>query len=240
VLRAVARDGCTRLEELRPEAPLGLYRAAGPAPGWAQVWMVGSAGGPLGGDDLELMVEVCDGAALAIGSVAASVALAGGAPSRLVVRVTVGSGASLVWAPEPTVVTAGADHRIDVLVEVAAGAYFWWRDELVLGRAGERPGRCTVHQHADLDREPWARHELTIGAPGWDGGAVVGGHGAIGSVLTTSRCGEPRAGASVADLHPAAGGTLTVALAEDRPALDELLPTPPSQRSRHAAPRVDA
>jgi len=240
VLRAEARDGCTVLEELRAAAPLGLYPSPGPAPGWAQVWLVGSAGGPLGGDDLELVVEVGDGAALAVGSVAASVALPGPAPSRLVVRAAVGPGGSLVWAPEPLVVTGRADHAVDVLLEVAGTAHLWWRDELVLGRASEPPGRCTLRQRADLGGGPWARHDLTIGAPGWDGGAVVGGHRAVGSVLRTSACAAPRACAAVADLQPAAGGTLTVALAPDRPTLEDLLPCPPSQRSCDAASRVDA
>jgi len=242
-VRAVGRDGCTVLEELRGEAPLALFPAAGPARGWARVWLVGSAGGPLGGDDVELRIEVEEGAALAIGSVAASVALSGASPSRTMVRARVAEGGSLVWAPEPLVVSSGADHHVDIDLVVAAGAFVWWRDELVLGRAGERPGACAVAQRADLGGAPWARHDLVIGAPGWDGGAVVGASRAVGSVLTTRRHdgGPRRAGA--ADLLLDAGGTLTVALASDHPSLDALLPVPefPAlQRSLHAASRLHA
>jgi urease accessory protein len=237
-VRVVARDGRTVFDGLRGEAPLALYPADGPHPGWARVWLVGSAGGPLGGDDLELCLEVADGAALAVGTVAASVVLSGA--SRVAVRATVAAGGALVWSPEPLVVTSGADHVVDISLDVAAGGYVWWRDALVLGRAGERPGRCTVRQRAELDGCPWVRHDLAIGAPGWDGGAVVGDHRAIGSVLTTR---PPPVPARPIDLAPDAGGTLTVALAPDCPALDALLPLPEFpvlQRSHHAASRLDA
>ncbi len=242
-VRAVARGGCTVLEELRREAPVGVFAAEGPAPGWARVWLVGSAGGPLGGDDVELDVEVGEGAALVVGSVAASVALAGATPSRLVVRATVAPGASLVWAPEPLVVTSGADHHLDVVLDVTSPGYVWWRDELVLGRTGEPPGRCTVRQGAELDGSPWVRNELAIGGPGWDAGAVIGANRAVGSVLTTAV--EPAGSLAgvAAHLHPQAGGTLVLALAPERMGVDELLPVPdlPAlQRSPDAAPRVHA
>jgi urease accessory protein len=233
--------------------------------------MVGSAGGPLGGDDVELRIEVEDGAKLAVGSVAASVALSGASPSLTSVHVVVGSEASLVWAPEPLIVTGRADHRVDVHLTAAPDSWLWWRDELVLGRAGERPGRCTLSYHADLGGRPWVRQQLAIGAPAWDAAAVVGSAKVVGSVLATGNRldpGRPRPAAMdprhppavdpgcvapgrtegrVAELRPAAGGTITLALAGDRVALDELLPRcplpaslsrsplPPGQRSHHVA-----
>jgi urease accessory protein len=203
-----------------------------------------------------LEIEVGAGAALAVGSVAASVALSGETPSRLRVRAVVEPRGSLVWAPAPLVVTAGADHRVDVVLEVSGCAQLWWRDELVLGRAGEPAGRCVLHHHADRGGLPWARHELAIGGPGWDAGAVVGCHRALGSVLTTddavARVGPaptdaaavahvgsplttdavarvwpaPTDAAIVAHLRPEAGGTFILALAADRLSIDEQLPVP--------------
>jgi urease accessory protein len=255
-LLAVASGGATGLAVLRGEAPIGLFPGAAPAPGWAQVWMVGSAGGPLGGDDVELRIEVEDGAALAVGSVAASVALSGTSPSFTRVHVVIGSEASLVWAPEPLIVTGRADHRVDVHLTAAPDSRLWWRDELVLGRAGERPARCVLSYHADLGGRPWVRQQLAIGAPAWDAAAVVGGAKVVGSVLATDPRSEPGghahaagpagpagrpalvASGRVAELHPAAGGTLTLALAADRVALHELLPRSPlpsGQRSHHVA-----
>jgi urease accessory protein len=255
-LRAVAGGRATVLAVLRGEAPIGLFPGADPAPGWAQVWMVGSAGGPLGGDDVELRIEVEDGAALAVGSVAASVALSGTSPSFTRVHVVIGSEASLVWAPEPLIVTGRADHRVDVHLTAAPDSRLWWRDELVLGRAGERPARCVLSYHADLGGRPWVRQQLAIGAPAWDAAAVVGGAKVVGSVLATDPRSEPGghapaaspvgpvgrsavvASGRVAELHPAAGGTLTLALAADCVTLDELLPRSPlpsGQRSHHVA-----
>jgi urease accessory protein len=253
----VAGGGDTVLAVLRGEAPIGLFPGTVPAPGWAQIWMVGSAGGPLGGDDVELRIEVEDGAALAVGSVAASVALSGASPSLTSVRIVVGSEASLVWAPEPLIVTGRADHRVDVHVTAARDSRLWWRDEVVLGRTAERPARCTLSYHADLGGRPWVRQQLAVGAPGWDGPAVVGGAKVVGSVLATDPRSEPDATSAdrpavvasgrAAELRPAAGGTLTLALAADRVTLDELLPRcpfpaahprstlPSGQRSHHVA-----
>jgi urease accessory protein len=229
---AVAGPRGTVLDELRGEAPIGLFPGPCATPGWAQVWLVGSAGGPLGGDDVELQIDVGAGASLAIGSVAASLVLAGAAPSTTRVRVVVRPGGRLAWTPEPLIVTGRADHRVDVHVDAAADARVWWRDELVLGRAGEQPGRCTVVHAAELGGVPWLRHEFGVGAPGWNGAAVVGEFRFVGSLLTT----EDTAGVDplaldakghAAELQLEAGGSITVALASDRMTLDRLLPARP-------------
>ncbi len=64
-------NGITRLPVLSSQAPLVLRRTP------AAVYLVGGAAGPLGGDDLTLMIEVGDGATLRISTAAASVALPG-------------------------------------------------------------------------------------------------------------------------------------------------------------------
>ncbi len=248
LVRAVVRRGRTVLDELRSEAPLGLFPGLDPDAGSAQVWLVGSAGGPLGGDDIELAVEVGEDADLVVGSVAASLALAGTAPSIVRVRVVIGPRARLTWTPEPLIVTGRADHRVEVHIDAAADAHVWWRDELVLGRGDEQTGRCTLTLRADLGGVPWLRHEVAVGTPGWDGGAVLGPHRRIGSVLTTEDVADPPVppdatrpsgggstarsspdvGGSAARLSLEAGGSLTVALAPDRRALDGLLPIRPA------------
>ena len=237
-VRAVAgRDG-TVFEVLRAEAPLGLFPARCAEPGWARLWLVGTAGGPLGGDDVELRVEVGTGAALCVASVAASVALGGPAPSLLRVSVLVEPGGRLTWAPEPLVVTAHADHRVEVDLEAGTEARVWWRDELVLGRHGERPGRCVVAVRAALGGLPWLRHDLAVGPPGWDAGAVVGAYRVAGSILTNHDDGGGGPGTAqvgqAARLPLEAGGAFTVALAPDRPTLARLLPPVPVPRSPHA------
>jgi urease accessory protein len=236
-VRAVAGRHCTVLADLRSEAPLGLFLGRSETPAWTQVWMVGSAGGPLGGDDVELRIDVGPGAALAVGSVAASVALAGSAPSATKIRVIVEPGGRLVWTPEPLIVTGRANHRVEVVIDAAADAHVWWRDELVLGRSGERPGRCTVALATELGGVPWLRHELAVGAPGWDGAAVVGAYRIVGSVLTTDDTVDAPAdlpAGEAAKLQLEAGGSLTLAMAPDRRTLDRLLPTGPAPDPRRS------
>jgi urease accessory protein len=151
------------------------------------VHLVGGAAGPLGGDDLRLDIEVGPGAMLCLRTVAASIALPGrrGDESRLEIHATVEDGGWLTWLPEPLIAAAGCRHRTTSTVELAAGAGLVWRDELVCGRHGEQPGDARLSIAVQLDGRSIYRHELAVGpsAPGWSGAAVLGGAGAVGSVL---------------------------------------------------------
>ncbi|MFC8850494.1 MULTISPECIES: urease accessory protein UreD [unclassified Micromonospora] len=194
--------GGTRLTELRGESPL-LLRSTAAEGGLATVYVVGGAAGPLGGDDLLLEVEVGPGAALRVGSVAASVALPGrpGAASRMRVHAVVQAGATLHWVPEQLVAAAGCDHIAEARVELAAGARLTWRDELICGRYGESPGDAVVRTSVDHDGRPLLRQSMAVGpsAPGWAGPAVLGGASATGSLLLV----EPDAPAGPGALAPA-------------------------------------
>ncbi len=178
--------GELRLPVQRSQAPLVLRRTAD------AVYLVSGAAGPLGGDRLELRVEVRPGARLRLRTVAAAVALPGRyrQESRLTVTATVGPGARLEYLPEPTVVADGAWHRTDVRVDLAEDAALVLRDEILLGRHGERGGACRTRLAVDRDgacgRRPLLRHELDIdGAdPAAGGPAVLAGHRAAGTLLT--------------------------------------------------------
>jgi urease accessory protein len=151
------------------------------------VYLVGGAGGPLGGDDLTIEIDVRPGAELTVRSAAASVALPGHGPgpSRLRVQAEVGAGATLRWMPEPFVAAAGCDHRTEVTVAVGRGGRLVWREELVLGRHREASGSVTSRLQVDFDGRPLLRHELGLGPrhPGAASHAVVGPARAVGSVL---------------------------------------------------------
>ena len=76
------------------------------------LYLMGTAGGPHGGDDLSTEVVVAPGTELTVRSVAATVALPGdGSRSQHRMRVDVGEGATLRWMPEPLVAAAGCHHR---------------------------------------------------------------------------------------------------------------------------------
>jgi urease accessory protein len=177
--------GSLRLPVQRSQAPLVLRRTAD------AVYLVSGAAGPLGGDTLELRIEVRAGATLRLRTVAAAVALPGryGEESRLTVTATVGPGARLEYLPEPTVAADGARHRTEVTVRLAAEATLLLRDEVLLGRHGERGGACRTRLAVDRDGargwRPLLRHELDVS--GTDaaafGPAVLAGHRAAGTLL---------------------------------------------------------
>lgn len=172
--------GGVRLPVLRSAPPISL-RPAG-----AVLYLVASAAGPLGGDEVEVEVEVAPGAALTVTTVAASLALPGrsGAPSSVRVTATIGEGAALRWLPEPLVACHGCDHRASAQVDVAEGATLEWCEELVLGRHRESPGDCRTALRVDVGGRPLLRHELRAGpaTPGWDGPAGLAGARAVGQL----------------------------------------------------------
>jgi urease accessory protein len=233
---AEADRGGTRLVALRGEGPL-LPRRTGPG----TVHLVGGAAGPLGGDRLRIEIEVGPGAELTVRTVAASIALPGrgGAVSRVDVTARVAAGAYLAFLPEPLIAAAGCRHEVTTAVDLEAGAGLLWRDEVVCGRHGEPAGDVTLRASVRLAGRPLYRNDLAIGpsAPGWSGGAVLGGARAHASLLqvnghdgaaTTDAVEPPRLLGPTAALLPLAGPA-TVALVtgpdlrQVRAALDPLL-----------------
>ncbi|MGI5341493.1 urease accessory protein UreD [Streptomyces sp. CA-181903] len=178
--------GGTALPVLSGEAPFALRRTGlrGPV---AHVTLVGAMSAPLGGDRLTLAAAVEPGAALRFTTTAATLALPGrtGAPAAYDIRIIVGDGATLHWLPEPLISAAGSDLRTTTRIELAPTARLLFREEQVLGRAGEPAGRLTARLTVHRAGRPLYDQELAYGpgAPGWDGGAVLGGHRAVGQLL---------------------------------------------------------
>jgi urease accessory protein len=213
-----------RLPRLRSQVPLVLR------PTREAVYLVSAGGGPVGGDVLDLRIEVRAGAALRLRTVAASTALPGvdGAESVLAVHASVAHGGTLEYLPEPMVVANGARHTTDIRVDLAASATLVLRDETILGRHGERGGACCTRLRADYDGRPLLRHDVTVdGADGVSlGPAVLAGHRAYGTVLRAGESGAPVATQAHPDVSvmPLAGpGVLVSALAADSLALRQLL-----------------
>ncbi|WP_240677192.1 urease accessory protein UreD [Actinacidiphila soli] len=178
--------GGTALPLLTGDGPLALRRtrSAGPE---AHVTVVGAMSAPLGGDRLAIEAVVEPGAALRIGTAAATVSLPGrtGEQARYDVRLTVGEDAVLHWLPEPLIAAEGSDLRMTTTVELAPGARLVLREEQILGRSGEHPGRLTTRLTVRLSGRPLLDQELSFGpnAPGWAGPAVLHGHRAAGQLL---------------------------------------------------------
>lgn len=222
VAAAATSDGATRLTQLRSQAPLVLRRTAD------GVSMVAGAGGPLGGDDLHLDIDVAPGASLNLSSVAAMVvqpAHASAKDSRAVSCVTVdaivGADARLRWEPEPTVVTTGARAELRSKLSCAAGASVVWCETLVLGRLDEPGGTIKSTLIADVEDQPALRQTLHIGPEGlagWDGPAGIAAHRVVATVLLLGPAADHVAPAALdgdvpfAVMSLAAGGLLITVL----------------------------
>ncbi|WP_433511051.1 urease accessory protein UreD [Nonomuraea sp. CA-143628] len=173
--------GRTVISGLSSAPPLTL-RQTGPQ----AVHLVSTAAGPLGGDRLELDLDLAPGTSLEVGSVAATLVLPGDGESVMVISAHVGAGATLRFAPQPTVLAAGCAHRLVVRLTLAAGARVFWREEIVFGRYGEAPGRCHARFDATYDGRPLLRQEYTVGDPAIDASpAVYGDARCVGTTLIT-------------------------------------------------------
>lgn len=176
---ALRDDGTTSLPTLGSSPPLRLM----PTPDGVHI--VGAAAAPLNGDRISLDVYVAPGTSLSIRTVAASIAWPGTSPvpSQFTIHARVGRGARLDWLPEPLVPVAGSVHRVSARVELEEDAMLVWREELVLGRHKEAPGELSSALRIDLAGRPVLRQELTIGGRAHSSAAVLGAHGATGSLI---------------------------------------------------------
>ena len=228
IVATLGPDGVTQLDRMSGEPPL-LVRRTNPWAGpMAEVHLVGGAAGPLGGDRLELRIEVGPGAALRVRTVAASIALPGptGERSRVEIHALVAAGGRLEWLPEPLIAATGCDHEVMSTVELANGADLVWRDEIVCGRHGERPGDVRQTTRIRLAGRTLYHHELCVGpgAPGWDGPAVLHTANATGTLVVVdprwsdSGLPPPAVTATTAALMPLEGpAAVAIAVGADAP-----------------------
>ena len=174
----VGLDGRGRsvVSAVRCEAPL-LVRTDGAGDGLTVV-LVGGAAGPLGGDELEFVMRVGDGASVTVRSVAAMLAQPGphGGPSAMRTLIEVGSRATLDWETQPIISVAGSDHHAGTRLLVADGATVRFAEAVLLGRHDEVPGRLAVRQRLEVCGGVVLDHEVVLGT----GGPV--GPGAHGDV----------------------------------------------------------
>ena len=156
------------------------------APG--RITLLRSQAGPLAGDHDRVEIVVESGT-LEIEPVAATVALPGPEQTLLELDVTVGDGARLVLEDAPLVVAEGADVVRTTTIRLGEGATAIVRDLVILGRAGEGPGRLEsllrvegpdgVILHDALRIEPGADDAYVALAPGHRAvGTFVGVRGA--------------------------------------------------------------
>lgn len=143
------------------------------------------AGGALllGGDRVEIDVDVAPGCRLDLTDVGGTVAYdAQGVSSSWSVRINVGDGGSLSWHGLPLVAATGADVERTMRVDLGIGARALVRETTVLGRSGETGGR--VAQRTQV----WAG-DLPVVVEAFDADAnrpapgIIGTHRVVDTVL---------------------------------------------------------
>jgi urease accessory protein len=196
VVAAADAGGRTHLTTLSADGQLAARatRAASSRATAARVHLVGAAAGPMGGDEVVVVLEVGPGAVLELRSAAAAIALPGGAgdgaTARARTEITVAAGGRLDVACEPTVVCAGAALIAGTAVEADAGAEVRITERTVLGRHGEAGGTWTGRSSADVAGEPVLRATLDSDLLG------AGGARAVVTVLALGPTSASRAAAA--------------------------------------------
>jgi len=156
------------LGEVACAPPLTLRQVRGQ--GRCELRLVGTAAGPLAGDDLSICLQLRAGARATLRATGASVAqgrVDGGAAvaGSLSIHADLAEGADLVADPGALVVCQGS--RVDVRLDLAlgAGAALDWRELIVLGRTGEPAGQATLRWDVTRLGRPVLRQfaDLTLG-----------------------------------------------------------------------------
>ncbi len=122
------------------DGPIGVRLLRSDADG-ARVGLVATTALLLGGDHIEIDIEVGPGAWLEVVETAGTVAYdADGVASSWTVSITVADDGVLSWAGEPFVVATGANVHRRTTVDLGRRAVACIRDTVVLGRTGEVGG----------------------------------------------------------------------------------------------------
>lgn len=137
------RDGLSVLDGLRQSGCLKARFPRALVPGWFDATTVNTSGGVAGGDRLDSLISVGDGARATFAAQAAERfyrALPRSAPSRVRTTLRVGSDAAAEWLPQETILfdRCALDRRLTV--DVMPAAWFLGVEMVVFGRAamGER------------------------------------------------------------------------------------------------------
>lgn len=155
-----------RLTRAESAPPLTLRKVFSESRDRCALCLVGSAAGPLPGDDLLLSLEILDGAQASLTASGAMIAQGRtGVPAAVRTSVLVGAEASLEADPGALIVCHGA--RVDVALDIAvtASSTLIWRELLVLGRSYEPPGAATLRWNVTRAGAPLLRQTLDLTDP---------------------------------------------------------------------------
>jgi urease accessory protein len=156
------------LGELSCAPPLTLRQVHGDSPDRCELRLVGTAAGPLAGDDLAVSLQLRAGARATLRATGASLAQGrddGGPAASLSIRADLGDGADLVADPGALIVCQGSRVHVRVDLVLGHGAAVDWRELIVLGRTGEPPGRATLRWDVTRLGQPLLRQFVDLSDP---------------------------------------------------------------------------
>jgi urease accessory protein len=171
------------LGELACAPPLTLRQVYSDAPDRCELRLVGTAAGPLAGDDLSLSLQLRAGARATLRATGASLSQGRGHENLgddarsavLSIRADLAEGADLIADPGALVVCAGSRVNVRLELTLDRGACVEWRELIVLGRTGEPPGQATLSWDVTRLGRPVLRQfvDLDLGSDpaktGWAG-----------------------------------------------------------------------
>lgn len=201
---AELRNGRTILTDLRSEAPIAL-REASSSGGTQRLSMLGSAAGPVGGDELTMEVRVGAGASLCVEAIAATMVFPTprGTTSTQRLDIVVEAAGHLRWVGQPLLVIEGGRHEQTTSISLAPDAQLDFFDEVALGRTGEQPGLLDARLRVERDGRPLIdqRQVYDPEDPAWFTTAGLGGFRHVRHHLVVGRIADPldvRVGSSAA------------------------------------------
>lgn len=224
---AVARFGDRNVVvDQRSAAPLSVRQCG------RRILLASSAAAPVGGDELELAIDVGPGARADVGSVAASIVWpgVGGELSSTATECAVGPGGHLDLWLEPLISVAGSRHRAVTVVRLAEGATCRVVEEAVLGRRNEVSGHLDLSLRVERGGRPLVHHDEAFGpdvAGAWSSVSVGAARFVLTAVLVGIDAGRPRscvqADRAAAWLPVAADAAVAMVIGHDRPSAMSLL-----------------
>lgn len=186
---SAARDGgnATRVHA-RHDGPLRLLKTLYPeGAGVAHAVLVHPPGGLVGGDRLDIHVDVQTGAHLLVTTPAATRFYRSNAgEAAQLVQATVGEGARLEWLPQETLAYPGCIARNEVKLSLAPGASLFATEVLGLGlpAAGQPFHTGRLLQHLEIAGHWLDRGRLDAADKSLlDGPCGLGGHRVLGTLV---------------------------------------------------------
>lgn len=139
----------------------------------------------LGGDEVDLEIEVGAGATLDLFDVAATVAYSGrGRAAGWRTRIRVAANATLRYAGEPLIVSEGAEVTRSTSVDVDPGGALELRETVVLGRSGEVGGPLRSRMHLRVGGDDvWVEDQALDAADGRSLPGMLGEHRVLDTLL---------------------------------------------------------